>query len=128
MRAGVAALAVSFFGGWLGTQYVGDRFFSLLVPALVGLAVAGAARTASGLAATRGPASIRVAVLAVAVVGALVSVGLAFRLVPGAAHPSPFLSLGQALPPYLCSVVGVLLWPLVAGPGPGTAQRVSPRA
>jgi hypothetical protein len=108
VRAGLAAFAVALVGGWIGTQYVRNEFFSWFAPALVGIAVAWAA-TAAGGAAPRRASSL------VAALGSILSAALAFR-VYAAGGLSPLHPAGRVVPPYVAAVVGVVVWPLLFGP------------
>jgi hypothetical protein len=110
VRAGLAAMTVALVGGWIGTQYARNRGFSLIAPALVGMAAAWATTTAAG----RGSASRRLVSL-VAAVAAVLSAALAFR-VYAAGGLSPVHPAGRVLPPYAAAVAGVLSWPLLFGP------------
>jgi hypothetical protein len=104
VRAGLACYPVILAGGWIATQYWHDRFFSWVVPALVGVACAAAAQAAGGIAG-----------VAVAIPAAVLAVAFSYALVPGGA--GLVTPLGQALPPYLAAVGGAAAWPLlVAGP------------
>jgi hypothetical protein len=107
-RAGLAALAIAFVGGWIGTQYVRNRGFSLIAPALVGVAIAWASAAAAGTAPRRVTSLLAVA-------AAVLSAALAFR-VYAAGGLSPLHPAGRALPPYAAAVAGVLAWPLLFGP------------
>jgi hypothetical protein len=108
VRAGLAAVAVAFIGGWIGTQYARNRGFSLISPALVGIAAAWAAAAAGGAAPRRLTSLL-------AAVAAVLSAALAFR-VYAAGGLSPLHPAGRVLPPYAAAVAGVLVWPLVFGP------------
>ena len=108
-RAGLAALAVAVVGGWVATQYVRSRGFSLIAPGLVGVASAWATAAAVGTA----PGTRRI-VLSVAAAGALFSAALAFRLTVGG--QSPLHPAGRVVPPYIAALVGVLVWPVLFGP------------
>jgi hypothetical protein len=108
VRAGLAGLAVALVGGWIGTQYVRNRGFSLIAPAIVGIAIAWA------VAAVAGHRHRRIASL-VASVASVISAALAFR-VYAAGGLSPLHPAGRVLPPYVAAVAGVLLWPLLFGP------------
>src|SRR3954463_1829052 len=110
VRAGLAALAVALVGGWIGTQYARNRGFSLIAPALVGMAAAWATA-----AATEGGNAGRRVVTGIAAVGAVLSAALAFR-VYAAGGLSPWHPAGRVLPPYVAAVVGVVAWPLLFGP------------
>ena len=110
VRAGLAAMLVALVGGWIGTQYARNRGFSLIAPALVGIAVAWAVAAAAG----GGQLSRRLLTL-VAAVAAVLSAALAFR-VYAAGGLSPWHPAGRVLPPYVAAVVGVLAWPLLFGP------------
>ena len=119
VRAGLAGVAVALLGGFVVTQYVGTRYFSVVAPGLVGLA----ASWAVSAAATRLAAHRRVVVLVIAAIAGLVGTGLGFRLVPGG--QSLVSPIGDVAPPYLASVVGALAWPLLFGPQtrrPGRGQ------
>lgn len=115
VRAGLAGLAVAYVGGWIGTQYVRNKGFSLIAPALVGIAIAWA------VAAVAGRSPRRVVSLAAAVASVL-SAALAFR-VYAAGGLSPLHPAGRVLPPYAAAVAGVLAWPLLFGP---TGRRPDP--
>ena len=108
VRAGLAAFAVALVGGWIGTQYVRNKGFSWIAPALVGIAVAWAASAAGGPAPRRLTATL-------ASVAAVLSAAMAFR-VYAAGGLSPLHPAGRVLPPYVAAVVGVLAWPLLFGP------------
>ena len=111
VRAGLAAFAIALVGGWIGTQYVRNEFFSWFAPGLVGIAVAWAAAAAGGPRARRVPSLLG----AIAAIAAVLSAGLAFR-VYAAGGLSPLHPAGRVVPPYVAAVVGVLAWPLVFGP------------
>jgi hypothetical protein len=111
VRAGLATLAVALVGGWIGTQYVRNRGFSLIAPAIVGMAAAWAASAAVGGSARL---SRRLA-SALAAAAAVLSAALAFR-VYAAGGLSPLHPAGRVLPPYAAAVAGVLAWPLLFGP------------
>ncbi|HET6816940.1 MAG TPA: hypothetical protein VFH66_06910 [Mycobacteriales bacterium] len=115
VRAGLAALVVAYVGGWIGTQYVRNQGFSLIAPALVGIA------TAWAVAAATGPQRRRVT-SGIAAVASVLSAALAFR-VYAAGGLSPLHPAGRVLPPYVAAVAGVLVWPLLFGP---TNRRPSP--
>ena len=114
VRAGLAAMAVALVGGWIGTQYARNRGFSLITPALVGMAAAWAAAAASGGPAA-GTKEERRLVSAIAAVAAVLSAALAFR-VYAAGGLSPWHPAGRVVPPYVAAVVGVLAWPMLFGP------------
>lgn len=108
VRAGLAAFAIALVGGWIGTQYVRNKGFSLIAPGLVGVAVAWAAAAAAAAAPRRVTALL-------AVVASVLSAALAFR-VYAAGGLSPLHPAGRVLPPYAAAVAGVLAWPLLFGP------------
>ena len=107
-------MAVALVGGWIGTQYARNRGFSLIAPALVGMATAWAAAAASGGAAAGSKRDSRLVSL-VAAAAAVLSAALAFR-VYAAGGLSPWHPAGRVVPPYVAAVVGVLAWPLLFGP------------
>ena len=107
VRAALACFGVAFAGGWVAAQYVDTQWFALVAPALVGLACAGAATSASG------PPRMR-ASLVVAAAMAVLATGLSDRLVPGGQNL--FLPASHRLPPYLAAVLGALAWPLLFPP------------
>jgi hypothetical protein len=115
VRAGLAGYAVALVGAGFATQYARERGFSLLAPALVGLAIS----WACGLA-TRGSSSSRRLALAVAAVMAVLSAALAFALTPGGQNP--LHPVGRVFPPYGAAIVGVLVWPVLFGPPRGRAR------
>jgi hypothetical protein len=112
VRAGLAATAAALAGGFVATEYVGTRYFSVVAPGLVGLAAAWAVSAAAGPVAGRR----RAVLLVVAAAAAIVGTALGFRLVPGG--QSLFTPWGDVGPPYLAAVVGVVVWPAVFGSGP----------
>ena len=108
VRAGLAGLAVAFVGGWIGTQYVRNRGFSLIAPALVGIAIAWTVAAVSSHQRRR-------LTSALAAVAAVLSAALAFRIY-AAGGLSPLHPAGRVLPPYAAAIAGVLVWPLLFGP------------
>ena len=112
VRAGAAAYVVALLGGWIATQYVDVQFFSVLAPALVGLATGWSAAAAAGT-----PADVRVrrVTLLIGAVAAVLSAGLAFRLESGGGQ-DPLGSWDEVGPPYLAAVFGTLAWPIVFAP------------
>jgi hypothetical protein len=116
VRAALGAYAIAILGGWVGTQYVDVHLFSVVAPALVGLASAWAATAAAGATVTGAQARRRVALVAAA--GAVLSAALAFRLESGGGQ-DPLGSWGEVGPPYLFAIVGTLAWPvLFSAPNP----------
>lgn len=108
VRAGLAAMAVAFAGGWVATQYVRVHLMSLAAPAVVGLAAAWAVpRAARRLA----PAAL---VWVVAAAGALFGTALGFALTPGGQNPLRNWAVVGG--PYLAALIGVAAGPLVFGP------------
>jgi hypothetical protein len=110
VRGGLAAMPGAYVGGWIATQYVDTRGFSLIVPALVGLAATWLVGLASYRAGARGAA-----VLVVGVVGGLLGTALGFRLYPNGPH-DPLRPWSLVGAPYLCAVAGALLWWVVLRP------------
>jgi hypothetical protein len=127
VRAGLAAVAVAAFDGWVETQYVRVHLMSLVAPIVGGLAAGWACKAAAGKDGQR----IRTVVLAIACVSAVLGAALAFRLNSGGGL-SPTTPIGRVGPPYLMSIVGVVLWQLVfAAPrrqpvGDGDAEDPEP--
>jgi hypothetical protein len=113
VRAGLASLPAVLIGGWIATQYVEERIFSLVVPSLVGLAASWAAGAA---APRRGPSArwMPLVVAGVAVVAGVLGTALGFRLVAGG-RQSVLHPLNVVGAPYLCAVLGAALWPLLLG-------------
>lgn len=105
MRAALAASMVGLIGGVIASEYVGAKIFSIVTPALVGVAC-GMAAVAAARVPLRGP--LYRWVRAVAVVYALIGTGYGFRFVPGG--QSPFHPAGQVLPPYGGAILGAWLW------------------
>jgi hypothetical protein len=112
VRAGAAAYVVALLGGWIATQYVDVQLFSVVAPALVGLATGWAAATAAGT-----PAGVRVrrVTLLIGAVAAVLSAGLAFRLESGGGQ-DPVSAWHEVGPPYLAAIFGTLAWPVVFAP------------
>jgi hypothetical protein len=106
VRAGLGAMLACLVGGAVATQYVDTRYFSLIAPALVGLACGAAATAASG---RYGWVPLVVSALA-----ALLGTALGFRLTIGGQNP--LSNAGEVGPPYLCAVLGAAAWPIVFGP------------
>lgn len=135
VRAALAATPITLLGGAVSSEYVQTRWFSLLVPLIVGIACGGVAAAA----ARRASAGTRVAVRLVAVGYALLGVAYGFRFDVG--RVSPFSPAHRVLPPYAAAAVGVWVWDLLLGPprrgpipvrrrvrGPGVARSVPRRA
>ena len=89
----------------MASEYVGAHIFSVVTPALLGVAC-GIAATAAARPAQRSRRGL--AVRGVAVLYALLGTAWSFRLVIGGA--SPFSPAGQVLPPYLAAALGAWLW------------------
>lgn len=107
VRAALAASAASIFGAVVTSEYVGAQIFSIVTPALLGVACGIAATTAAR--AVPGSRRHR-AVRALAVLYALIGTAYGFRFVVG--RPSAFSPVGQVLPPYVATVLGAWLWTL----------------
>lgn len=98
--AGVLAHLTAVGSGFVGQQYVEVRYFSLLVPAGVGILCA--------IAAERGAAGARgLPVRVVAVAYAVLSTAFAFVLEGSAGLVSP---AGTVIPPYIAAAAGAWLW------------------
>lgn len=111
VRAGLAGIFVALIGGAITTQYVDDHLFSLIVPGLIGAAASWAGSAAIGRHSRNLPIVAVVASLA-----GLVGTALGFRLVPGGQSPlHPDWEVG---PPYLCTVIGAVVWTLIWNPRP----------
>src|SRR4051794_10583411 len=82
VRAGLAGYIVALVGATFATQYARERGFSLLAPALVGLATSWACGAATGSSARP-----RRSAMAVASAMAVLSAALAFALTPGGQNP-----------------------------------------
>lgn len=116
VATGVAGSLLAVAGAAIGQEYVGAQVFSVLLPALVGLAIAMAAAAVAGTP----PAPVRRAVAALCAGYAGISALLDFRFTD-----LPFGSTGRWLPPLAAAVLvaaaGAEL--LVRRPGsPGRAQ------
>lgn len=112
LRAALAGMAVALFDGWVETQYVRVHLMSLVAPLVGGLAAAWACTAA----AARDGRRIRPVVLAIAAGAAVLGVALGFRVYADGGL-SPLHPLGRVGPPYLATLVGVVLSPLLfAGP------------
>ena len=109
MRGGLAALATALLGGVVASEYVDAALFSLVTPALVGIACGATAMAAAGVRAHRPEdrgvhRRIRLLAAGLAVLGT----AYGFRLVPGAS--SAFTPVGTVLPPYLAAAAGAWVW------------------
>ncbi len=105
VRGGLAAFLVAVLGGVVATQYVGAKVFSIVVPALVGVAC-GAAAVAAASAPPRSVAATLVR--AGAIVAAVLGTAYGFRLVVGGG--SAVSPLGTVLPPYAAAATGAWVW------------------
>jgi hypothetical protein len=114
IRAGLTGLAVTYAGGWIGTQYVRVHLMSLAAPVVIGLAASWAVSRAAGRLCP--PSVVWVASVAAAWLGT----ALGFVLTPGGMNP--LADWGVVGGPYLAALVGVLAGPLVLGSG-GRAGR-----
>jgi hypothetical protein len=115
VRAGLGVLPLAWLGGWIATEYFETRLWSWIVPAVIGLAAAGAAGTAAAALPSR-------VIVGLGAVAGVLGTALGFRLVPhghqNLFHPWSIVGL-----PYLCAVAGALLWPALLGPGKRSASR-----
>jgi hypothetical protein len=107
VRAALAAFATGLAGGVVASEYVGAHIFSVVTPALLGVACGTAATAAARRRGGSGGGRSR-AVRAVAVLYALLGTAWSFRFVTGGS--SPFSPAGQVLPPYLAAALGAWLW------------------
>lgn len=114
LRAGLAALAVAFVGGWIAAQYVDTQWFATVAPGLVGLGCAWAASSAAPAAPALLPAGVGAA-------AGVLATGLSDRLVPGGQNL--FLPPGHRLPPYAAAIVGAVLWRVLFGPPRPSSRR-----
>lgn len=110
LRAGSVCIPVTALGGWIATQYVNDHVFSLVVPGLVGFACALAAGTVN----RRRDRAALIVVLSVATVASVLGTALGFHLVPGG-RQSVVSPANVVVAPYLCAVVGVIVWLVLFG-------------
>jgi hypothetical protein len=109
VRAGLAALAVSYPTGWVAQQYVNVHLMSLAWPLVLGLAASWAASTAAG----RRDRAARPLVLVAAAVGAVLGTALGFRLFD--TPVTPVHPWDEVWGPYVAGLAGVLAWPLLFG-------------
>jgi hypothetical protein len=101
---------VAVIGGWIYSQYVEVHIFAWAVPILIGVAGSWAA----AVAWQRGGGWARPAIV-IGAVAALCGTAFGFRLFPHGPHDPlhPWHEVGL---PYLCTVAGAVLWPVVLGP------------
>jgi len=122
------ALPVVLLGGAVSSEYVGAHLYSLIVPALVGLACGwavsrGAAAVAPRRSGPTGGLSAAAGLLAVGL--AALSAALAFRFAD-----TPYGGAGRWVPPVLLGAAGALAWsrlfeaPAPEAPGRGGDSRV----
>jgi hypothetical protein len=104
VRAALAATPVALLGGVVAAQYVGAQAFAYLTPAVVGVLCGASAQAAAG-GARRG--SLALAVRALACLYAVLGVALGFVL-----EASIGALDGATLLPYVCALVGTVLWTL----------------
>jgi hypothetical protein len=109
IAAGLAGVPVVLIGGWIASQYVDVHIFSLLVPALIGVA-----GTSAATSAWRAPGRSWPAVGIGALAGVL-GTALGFRLYPHGPH-DPLRPWRQVALPYLCAAVAAVVWPFILGP------------
>jgi hypothetical protein len=117
VRAGLAAVAVSYPTGWVAQQYVNVEYMSLAWPLVLGLAVSWAASVAAG----RRDRAVRGVVLAAAAVGALLGTALGFRLFD--TPVTPLHPWDDVWGPYVAGLAGVVAWPLLFGTPRRTARQ-----
>jgi hypothetical protein len=98
--AAVAALPTALLGAALGQEYVGARFFSVVFPALVGVALALAVMSAAGPVRPAGRAVLAALTAGYAAISAL----LDFRFTD-----LPYGGPGRWLPPVLAAVVAAVV-------------------
>lgn len=110
VRAGLGSAPAVFIGGWIATEYVQNHLFSLIVPALVGLA----ATWLVGLASYRAGVPPAAVVIVGAAAG-LLGTALGFRLYPNGPH-DPLRPWSLVGAPYLCTVGGAVLWQFLLRP------------
>ncbi len=110
VRAIAASSPAAYLGGWIATQWVNTHIFSLVVPALVGLA----ASWLAGLASYRAGAPA-VALTVVGAAAGLLGTALGFRLYPNGPH-DPLRPWSLVGAPYLCAIGGAVLWAVVLRP------------
>jgi uncharacterized membrane protein YeaQ/YmgE (transglycosylase-associated protein family) len=103
-------MPAALIGGWIAAEYVAVHLFSLIVPALVGLAatwLVGAASYRRGLGL--------VPVVVLGAVAGLLGTALGFRLYPHGPH-DPLTPPPMVIAPYLCAIGGSLLWLVLLKP------------
>lgn len=118
--AGAAVLChlAAVLSAYVGQQYVEVKYFSLLVPAGVGIVCA--------IAAERGAGRARGVTLRLMAVGyAVLSTGLSFRLEESVGLFSP---AGTVVPPYLAAVAGAWFWTQPPSQRASRAKERSARA
>jgi hypothetical protein len=110
ISAALSGIPVAVIGGWIYSQYVEVHIFAWVVPTLIGVAGSWAA----AVAWQRGGGWARPAVL-IGAIAALCGTAFGFRLFPHGPH-DPLHPLHEVGLPYLCTVAGAVLWPIVLGP------------
>lgn len=108
--AGLAGVPVAVIGGWIYAQYVEVQTFSWLVPILIGAGASWAC--ASGW--QRGGGLFAPAIV-IGVVAGLCGTAFGFRLYPHGPH-DPLRPWHEVGLPYLCAIIGAVVWPFVLGP------------
>lgn len=110
LRGTVVGLLAVFPGGWILSQYVNVQYMSVAGPAVYGLLAAAAVSAGAGRLDRTGQRGV----LAAAVASAVLGTALGFRLF--GSPVTPVRPGHQVWLPYVASVVGALVWPLLFGP------------
>src|SRR5690349_1543046 len=107
LRAAGIGLLVVFPGGWTLAQYVNVQYLSVAGPGVYGLLAAAAISAAGGRLDRHG----RRGALGAAIASAMLGTALGFRLF--GTPVTPVKPGHQVWLPYVASVVGALVWPLL---------------
>lgn len=103
----VAAVMVTIIGGGIESEYVGARFFSILMPGLVGMAVGGCAIAVAKFASLRErlPESMRTALRGFSILISVISADVGFKFAD-----TPLSHPGRWVPPFVAAAVGAFVW------------------
>jgi hypothetical protein len=124
VSAALASMPAAFLGGPIASEYVADHIFSLVVPALVGVAACWPALVVLQRSGRTGRQLRQLTLLAsvFAAICGVLGTALGFRLDPGG-PPQIVSPLSLVGGPYLSAVLAGLLWPYVyGGPKPPRAD------
>jgi hypothetical protein len=116
VSAALASMPAAFVGGPISSEYVSDHIFSLVVPALVGVAACWPALVVVQRSGRTGRQlrALTLAASGFAAICGVLGTALGFRLDPGG-PPQIVSPLSLVGGPYLSAALAGLLWPYLYG-------------